>query len=87
MHVGDDHRVHGFWIDAGGGEVGVELAGCALALLIGAETEAGVDDDELRAGVDDNRGVGVRDLVRRQMVCDERGIDLALRRVADIGVL
>jgi len=86
MHVGDDHRIHGFRIDAGRGEIGVELAGCALALLIGAETEAGIDDDELRAGVDDNRSIGVRDLVGRQMVCDERGIDLALRRVADISV-
>src|SRR5262245_28919259 len=58
----------------------------ALALLIHAGTEAGVDNHELRAGVDDNGRAGVRDLVRRQMVCDERRIDVILRRVADVAV-
>ncbi len=46
MEVGDDHRVDILGIDAGRGEIGVELADRALALLIHAETEPGVDHDE-----------------------------------------
>ena len=84
--VRDDHRVHRVAVDAGGGKIRVELADGALALLIHAETETGVDNDELRAGVDDNGRVGVRNLIRRQMVCNERRIDLVLRRVADVAV-
>ena len=42
-------------VDAGGGKVGVELAQRALALLELRGPQAGVDDDELGAGVHDDR--------------------------------
>ena len=46
MEVGDDHRVDILGIDAGRGEICMVLADRALALLIHAETEPGVDHDE-----------------------------------------
>ena len=54
-------------VDAGGLQVGVELPGGALAVLEVRLAGAGVDHDQLRAGVHGARAVRDRDHVRVQL--------------------
>ena len=63
--ISDD--IDGLGVDAGGLEIGVELAGRALAALEVRLAGAGVDDDELRAGIHRDRRIRNRDLVLFQV--------------------
>ncbi len=78
VEVRDDDGVDCRAVDAGRRKVVVELADLALGLreLVGPET--GIDHDELRPGVDDDRIEGVGDLVGRQMVLGEDLVDVVL---------
>ena len=83
VEVRDDDGIDGAAVDTGGGEIGVELADDAFALLVHRGTKAGVDDDELRAGVHRDRRIGNDDLVLVEVHRLERLVDVFLLDVAD----
>jgi hypothetical protein len=56
--VRDDDGIDRLGVDAGGGEVGQELAVCPLARIEPRLAQAGVDDHELLSGIDDDGIVG-----------------------------
>jgi hypothetical protein len=79
----DDDSIDGLGVDAGRSEIGQELAVRPLARIESRLAQAGVDDDELLSGIDDDRvvrsDVNVRFAVRR----DKRRIDLLALDVGD----
>ena len=68
-----------FGIDAGGDEVVAQFAGRGRDLAAGA----GVDQNKLAAGIDDQRRERRRQLVMRHEGCIERVLDFGERRIAD----
>src|SRR5215510_6106489 len=74
--VRDDDGIDRLGVDAGGGEIGQELAVRPLARIEPRLAQSGVDDYELLSGVDDDRTVGGDKNVRLQVRRRERGIDL-----------
>ncbi len=86
VEMRDDHRVDVGHLDAGGGEVLRQLAELALGLLEGARAAAGVEQDELRAGVDHDRRVVMDHLVGRQIDRLQRLAHLRDRRIGDVAL-
>ena len=73
-------------VDPCGLQVRLILAERTLGLRVGAETEAGVDGDEFRSGIDDGRRIGVDHLVLRQELRLEIFGNSILRCVDDVAV-
>ena len=88
VDVGDDDDVDLIAVDAGRLQIGVELAGGALAVLEVRFAGAGVDDDQPRAGVDRARTIRDRDHVGRRLQIGgrQRRIDLLAALVGDEAV-
>ena len=54
VEVREDHRIDCTPVDAGGGEIGVELADRTLGCLELGRSVAGIDHDQLAAGIHDD---------------------------------
>ena len=86
MEMRDDHDIDVIRVDPCGLQVRLILAERTLGLRVGAKTEAGVDGDEFRSGIDDGRRIGVDDLVLWQELRLKILGNCILGRVDDIAV-
>ena len=81
--VRDDDGIDRLGVDAGGSQIGHQLAARSLGRLERRLARAGVDEHKLLAGVDDDRIVRTDENVRLHVEREQRRVDLLLLDVGD----